>query len=255
MIMKKRIGIVIIATNSYFVLGLRFINKFNHYYKGDCEITFYFFSDTDPRYYLPDSNNIQYRETQHSDWVEGVGSKFSNILSLSRCDQDYLFYFDADTNIDRDFDEEWFIGDLVGYEHYGNNDWMKDNKAYERNPISSCYIPHNTKLNQIYYGSCLFGGLKNEMIQMCIVLRRNQLEDKKINYEPGVNDESYVNHYFHYNPPSHIILSPNYKFAVSCKGGIGETRNPELSVENYKKTILENPGRLFDIQNGALFFI
>ena len=33
------------------------------------------------------------------------------------------------------------------------------------------------------------------------ILLQWQLEDKKINYEPGVNDESYINAYFHYNPP------------------------------------------------------
>ena len=39
----SKIGIVIIATNSYFVLGIRFIKKFMHHYKGSQKITFYFF--------------------------------------------------------------------------------------------------------------------------------------------------------------------------------------------------------------------
>ena len=29
----KTIGIVIVCTNSYFALGLRFVKKFNHYYR------------------------------------------------------------------------------------------------------------------------------------------------------------------------------------------------------------------------------
>lgn len=32
-----KIGITIIATNAYFPLGIRFIKKFKHYYKGDFE--------------------------------------------------------------------------------------------------------------------------------------------------------------------------------------------------------------------------
>ena len=38
----NKIGIVILATNAYFVLGVRFIKKFMHHYKGDSKITFYF---------------------------------------------------------------------------------------------------------------------------------------------------------------------------------------------------------------------
>ena len=57
---RKKIGIVILATNAYFVLGINFIKKFSYHYKGDAKITFYFFSDTDPKEYLPDDINIEY---------------------------------------------------------------------------------------------------------------------------------------------------------------------------------------------------
>ena len=78
----SKIGIVILATNAYFVLGTRFIKKFIHHYKGDSEIKFYFFSDTDPRPYLSDSINVEYHHTIHNSWVEGTNSKFVNIISL-----------------------------------------------------------------------------------------------------------------------------------------------------------------------------
>ena len=51
----SNIGIVILATNAYFVLGVRFIKKFIHHYKGDKQITFYFFSDTDPVPFISDN--------------------------------------------------------------------------------------------------------------------------------------------------------------------------------------------------------
>jgi hypothetical protein len=44
----SKIGIVILATNAYFVLGVRFIKKFMHHYKGNSDVKFYFFSDEDP---------------------------------------------------------------------------------------------------------------------------------------------------------------------------------------------------------------
>ena len=49
---KKKVGIVILATNSYFILGVNFIRKFMQYYKGECEIKFYFFSDENPNAYI-----------------------------------------------------------------------------------------------------------------------------------------------------------------------------------------------------------
>lgn len=254
---NKKIGIVILATNSYFILGLRFIKKFTHHYMGSSDIRFHFFSDCDPHPYLSDTDSemVEHHHTSHNSWVEGVGSKFLNIISLESLDLDYLFYFDADTNIQHDFKEDWFVGDLVGYEHFGNNDWMKDVKGFERNPISKCYVPFDTELPQMYYGSCLFGGRKDMILEMCKKMLADQAEDRKIPYEPGVNDESYVNHYFHYNPPTYVILSVNYKFTVSCKGGIGETRNTSLDISRYKQAILYRRNDIFDVQHGVLSFI
>ena len=53
-IKKKRIGIAILATNAYFVLGVRLIKRFMQFYKGDQYIKFYFFSENDPTDYIPD---------------------------------------------------------------------------------------------------------------------------------------------------------------------------------------------------------
>ena len=75
----SNIGIVILATNSYFVLGINFIKKFSHYYKGDKNITFYFFSDIDPKPYLPDNIDVRYTHQVHDNWQNGTNSKFSNI--------------------------------------------------------------------------------------------------------------------------------------------------------------------------------
>ena len=73
------IGIVIIATNAYFVLGLRFIRRFLHFYEGDANIKFYFFSDKDPKNYLPLNTSVKWFEETHSDWRAGTNSKFRNI--------------------------------------------------------------------------------------------------------------------------------------------------------------------------------
>lgn len=121
-----RISVLIIATNSYLPLGIRFVKKFIHHYKGQYIINFHFISDEDPNQFLPNNVNIKWIKQNHESQVNATNSKFTNILSLDSND-DYLYYFDADTNIKKDFTESWFIGDLVGGEHYGNKTWMKDN--------------------------------------------------------------------------------------------------------------------------------
>lgn len=234
-----KIGIVILATNAYFVLGIRFIKKFMYHYKGDSKIKFYFFSDTNPSDYLADDIDFEYHYDKCGSWLDGTNSKFKNITSLENCDSDYLIYFDADTSVSKDFTEDWFIGETVGLEHFGNNGWMKEVKGYDRNPISKAYIPYDTPLFQMYYHGCLFGGGKDKIIEVCRQLRENQLEDKKIPYEPGVNDESYINQYYHYNPPTHTILLDEYMFNVSDKGGIENMRDINLNVDYYKKILLD----------------
>jgi hypothetical protein len=249
----KSIGIVILATNAYFILGIRFMKRFVHFYKGDCKITFYFFSDTNPKDYIPDSIDVRYFHTTNNSWVDGTNLKFKCILSIQKqIDSDYLFYFDADTNVEKEFTEEWFLGELVGGEHYDNNFRLKDNKPFDRNPKSKAYVPENTNLKQMYYYGAFFGGMKYRMFEFCALMYLNQLEDKKIPYEPAVNDESYINQYFHFNPPTKIVPCTEFKFLVSDKGGIGNTRE-YLDISEKKKQLLKLKNKLFNIQNNIIY--
>lgn len=236
-----RIGIVIVATNLYFVLGILFIKQFKHFYKGNCKIRFYFFSDTNPEGYLPEGIDYQFIETSHRTWVDGTNSKFRNILSLDSAvtDCDYIYYFDADTSIDKEFTEEWFIGDLVGGEHYGNKTFG-DQIPYDRNPKSKAYIPHETTLPKTYFYGAFFGGKTEKVLEFCKQLRENQLADQIIKYEPGVNDESYINQYFHFTPPTRTVPCTEFAFLISDKAGIIKGRDNLNNIDVYKKMLLDN---------------
>jgi len=222
------IGITILCTNAYFVLGIRFIKRFMRFYKGERKVIFYIFSDRDPKDYL-DCENYKWVPTSNDNWVDGTNLKFKSIISLEKEDVDYLFYFDADTNVSRDFTEEWFLGDIVGGQHY-NDSWPQE-KPFDRNPKSMAYIPYDTPLPQMYFYGAFFGGSKLNMIEFCKTLSSWQDKDREINYEPAVNDESYINKYFHYAPPK-IVLTKDFAFGISDKGGIGETRNPSLNTDH-----------------------
>jgi len=247
----SKIGIVILATNAYFVLGVRFIKKFMHHYKGESEIKFYFFSDEDPLPYLTNDIDVQYIQEFHKSWVDGTNSKFKNIISLENCDSDYLYYFDADTNVSRDFTADWFLGNLVGGEHYGNRGWLANGVGFDKNPRSKAYVSKDTTLPCIYYYGAFFGGKKEKVIDFCKTLREWQIEDKKINYEPSVNDESYINAYFHYNPPK-LVKTEDFSFDISDKGGIGETRKTNLDIKDIKSKLLGFKNDLIDIKGGTV---
>jgi hypothetical protein len=249
----SKIGIVVIATNAYFVLGVRFIKKFVHHYKGNAHITFHFFSDEDPMPYLQQGIDVRFYKENHTSWMDGTNSKFKNIISLENSDSSYLYYFDADTNVSKPFTQEWFLGDLVGGEHFGNRSFLSGCKGMDRNPQSKAYVPENTLLPCIYYYGAFFGGKKDKMIEFCKTLRYNQLEDKKIAYEPSVNDESYINQYFHFNPPTLTVFTEKFMFDISDKGGIGETRHVNLDISKLKQELLENKNKVYDIINGNIY--
>lgn len=264
----KEIGIVILATNAYFVLGLRFIRRFIHFYKGEANIKFYFFSDKFPGKYLPAhiETLVEFHQTHHTRWVDGTNSKFLNILKLEHCTSDYLFYFDADTNIQKNFNEKWMIPKivlefwdnaeatlkLIGGEHYSNRTTLKDGVGFDRNPKGNSYVPMDSPLPYTYHYGAFFGGIKSHIISMMDALRKWQKEDQKINYEPPVNDESYINKYFHYHPPYTVPIEA-FSFVVSDKGGLGDTRRM-LNTQLIEDAIRLNRDELWDIQNGKIKF-
>lgn len=247
-----KIGIVIICTNAYFVLGIRFVKRFMHFYKGGENITFYLFTDTDPADYLPDSVQYEYIYTIHKDWRDGTNSKFTNILSLENRNIDYLFYFDADTNINKDFTEEWFLGESVAGQHYGDQSWMKEKKGFERNQRSKAYVPLDTTLPQMYFYGAFWGGSKEWVMNFCNTMLEWQKADKSWGFEPGVNDESFSNCYFHFNPPEKVVLCKDFSFLISDKGGIGETRRMDLDVKSIREGLKQIKDKLINIVNGKL---
>lgn len=244
-----KIGIILLATNGYFPLGVRFIKKFTHFYKGSSEIIFHFFSDRSPKDYVSENTRFEYYHLSNMDWMDATNSKFKSIISAgekSTCD--YMFYFDADTNITQDFTEEWFLGDMVGGQHYGDRSWMKEKKGFDRNPISKAYVPEDTKLFQMYFYGAFFGGTRERMLDFCKTLKYYQEEDKKIPYEPGVNDESYINREFHFNPPSKIVYTENFKFDISDKGGMEDMRNPNKNIQSMLDQMLKLKNDIFEIR-------
>jgi len=250
---KENIGIVVLCTNAYIVLGARFINRFMKYYKGDKDITFYVFCDRDIREYLPENIDIEYFPTHNSSWVDGTNLKFTSILRIkeeNKIRSDYFFYFDSDTNISVPFTEEWFLGDSVAGQHFGDQGWMKEVKGFERNPRSMAYVPYDTPHFQVYTYGAFWGGTKEFVLNFCKTILEWQRKDKSCGFEPGTNDESYSNKYFHYNPPTKLVKTEDFAFGISDKGGIGEPRDVSLNVSHLLEQIKEHKEENWNLWNG-----
>lgn len=250
-----KIGVILIATNSYIVLAVKFIKRFIQFYRGTARITFYIFTDEDPHKYLPDNIDVVFIETHHTNWVEGTDSKFKSIVSIEDklVNEDFCVYVDSDTSVDKEFTEDWFIGESVGGQHYNDQGIMlKEGRPYDRNSRSKAYIPRNTNLPEMYFYGAFFAFSSQKMIEFCKLMVSYQLADKQWGYEPSVNDESYINREFHFNPPKKIVHTNEFKFIVSDKGGIGDPRHPTLDVEQIKKDLLLYRNDNINIQHGKV---
>lgn len=243
------IAVVLVASNAYSVLGMRFVSQFRHHYRGNAKIAFHWFSDTDPAPYLDDG--IAFYRVHHADWLAADHDKIRSVgLVASKLDADsYVYYFDADTAIHRDFTDDWFLGDLVAGVHFCNS----HRKPFDRNPDSQCCVP-DSEPGQTYVLGAFFGGRAPLVSAMCVDLVAREDADLKRGYEAAVNDESYLNYYFHFHKPTKLVLTNQFEFVHSHKGGLQIERRPDYNVDSMKTAIRENRGKPFDIRNGQIVF-
>lgn len=221
------ITVLILATNGYIGLGVRLVKKLRHHYKGSIPLHIVVATNHQLYKYIPEDYAELYY-CSHSNWVESTNSKY--IIAKNIDAGDYLFYLDADTNIVKDFTEADIIGTIVGGQHFGDLDWMKEDKAYDRNPESTAFVPKNTELLQMYYLGAFWGGRTGNIRNVIDVLLDWQEKNKQKGIEPPWNDESYLNKYFHYYPPTRVILFKDFPFMVSDKGGLSDLRNPRKQI-------------------------
>lgn len=255
------INIVILATNIYALLGLRFAKQLNYRYKGDIPMRIHIFTDFDISTLLSEStDNVFVHLTYNDSWVDATNSKFKNIVFIKNLlcinPDDYCYYFDADTSVYTDFTDDFFIcDDLVGGEHY-NNTWDQE-KPFERRIESEAYVPRDTALPQTYFYGAFFGGKSDKVVTLCEKLIEMQQKDRSKGIEPVWNDESFLNKYFHFNRPSKIVPCGVFGkyFGVSDKGGIDDTRDTRKKITPDELALLaDNREKIFRLCNGKIVY-
>lgn len=248
-----KIGIVMLATNSYFVLGIRFIRRFMHFYRGNSEIKFLFFSNYSHVNYVSEHYDIEHIFVTNDNWTQGTNLKFKSILLLTNTDVSHIFFFDADTSINQEFTEEWFLGDSVTGQHYNDDSLpLRRKEGFESNENSTAFIPYNSPYPYMYYYGAFFGGIKEFVLKLCCELCKYQDADTYNGITTIFNDESYLNKYFHFNPPSRIVKKEDFKFVVSAKGGIQFSIEDTEHLKCLKECLLTFKYNLIDLIDGKM---
>lgn len=173
------ISIVIIATNIYFILGLKLMKEINKYYIEDEPINFFFCSDKSPLEYLNDSDlkKCNFVKIPKGDWLSACYNKYNQIINLQDKLGDRILYFDSDTSIKHTFfDSTMFIDSTyVVLKHFMNDYYFKTGRRewpYENNNKSTAFIDYkNTdNSNRVYYHASFFGGKKKKFYNYVILL-------------------------------------------------------------------------------------
>jgi hypothetical protein len=253
----SNIGIIILATARYFPLGLRLMHRINHFYKGESKIQFHFFSDTNPNDYTT-LKNITYHETIAMGWNETMLLKLRVVETVAKSqDYDYFVYIDADSNVNKNFEDKDFVSENFILKHF-----LSDVKNhYEQNKLSSAYIDP-TQYPKFYYHACYFGGNKSSVLQITKTSIDLFEQDIKKGITAYAEDESYINKYFYMNPPKTIfdINSDSFPF-VGDKGIVfndwGKFIKVLFTEQEYQKMLnkiisLKDKDVLWDIKESKV---
>lgn len=200
---KKKIGLLIIATNKY----VEFLNKLlisaNKNFCLDHDVTYFIF--TNKKVEINVHRNCEIIQIEHREWPwmtlgrYKIFNNFKNVLSK----MDYLFYTDVDMEFVGDVGSE-ILGDRVATQHPG---YLGRRGTPETNPESlACIYDHESIT---YFAGGFNGGTALEYLKMCDKLSDNI----DIDYSKGIialwHDESHMNRYFLDNKPT-VILNPSY---------------------------------------------
>jgi hypothetical protein len=256
----KEIGIVVLATGKYFVLGLRILHRINHFYTGNLKLVFHFFSENNPKDYLA-LDNIIYHKVNNVAWNETMLQKLQVIQEAVETENhDYFLYVDADTNVYKKFDNTYLANDSFIAEH-----WMNEapDIHYEKNPLSSAYISPE-KYPKFYYQANYFGGTKSNMLSLLKTSIKLFKKDLSNGTLARAEDESYINKYLSVKPPSKSFdpTSKNFPFVIGDKGQDthriwGKTIKEMFDNQNYEQLLfqikqLRNQNVLWNIQNHSI---
>lgn len=209
-----KLGILYICTGNYTVFWKEFYESCEKWLLPDCEKYYYVFTDADEIDYEKNNSHIRKVFQENLGWPNNTLKRYHIFLKHKNlyADMDYLYFFNANLKIVKLIKTEDFLpekGKIMVTIHPGYYNKINSQFPYERNDISTAYIPEGE--GEYYIAGGLNGGERDVFLGMAEQLKRDIDQDENINYVACWHDESHINNFIYcYN--NFQLLSPAYLY-------------------------------------------
>jgi|SRR5581483_652070 len=218
------IGLCIMATGKYISFVQSLLDSAEKYFCQHHKKTYFIFTDAaqsvndevrvalDDLLSVPYKDNIVIIEQKRLGWPYDTLMRFVVYHEHKElfASTDYMFATDADMLFVGEEGDE-ILGERVATQHPGfekNKPLWGDEAPYDRNPLSTAYIPHGA--GEYYFAGGFYGGTTNEFITMSSIITKNIFADlDQHKYVAVWHDESHLNRYFIDHKPT-IMLDRSY---------------------------------------------
>lgn len=224
----KKVAILYIGTGRYTIFWPEFFESCEENLLRNCEKHYFFFTDSNE---FKSDEKITIVPQENLGWplITALRYKILNKVKEELKDYDYAFFFNGNMEVIHEVTEKELLpsqdeGYIVAPLHSCNKR-VKSNLEfdYERNPISTSYIPYGE--GEKYFHAGLLGGRVQEFLELLDTCEKMMDEDLKNNFIPKFHDESVFNKYIlnrkyktlsnNYIHPTHgkpfLTLNPNVK--------------------------------------------
>ncbi|CCB84976.1 hypothetical protein [Parachlamydia acanthamoebae] len=198
------VGLLVMATGKYVSFVPPLVKSADHFFCKNHKVTYFVFTDG----YLEPMPNVVPIFHAKMGWPYDTMMRY-HVYDMHRdafAGQDYLYACDADMLFVGEVGDE-ILGNRVATRHPGFINRPKSSYTYERNPLSTAYIPQGE--GNDYFAGGFYGGTKDEFLNIVHTNAVNIDQDMQNGIIAVWHDESHWNRFCINNPPT-VILSPSY---------------------------------------------
>ena len=218
-----KILILTIATNKYIQFVEDLYDNIEENFLNGHEIEGLIFTEHE----VETSDNIKISQIDHESWPMPTLKRYNYFMKEAEhiSKYDYCFYFDVDMGLVAKVGDE-VLSDLVATMHPYQSFSPKEQRSYDRNPLSLAYVSPGDE-GEHYYAGGFNGGKTEEFLKMSKVISDRVTKELERDIIPLWHDESHMNRYLIDNPPS-LTLTPSYCFAEEQMGNPNYPYEPKI---------------------------
>lgn len=211
-----KVAILYICTGKYDIFWPEFYKSYEEFFLPEVNKTYIVFTDKDIPY--KENNNVRVVYQEHLGWPKATLMRYHMFMGIAEKLRNYTHIFFMNANcrcVDYIYAEDMIVDDgLVVVEHPGFYDKPCDKFTYERNPLSTAYIPYG--VGEHYVFGAVNGGTSEAFLKMSSKIKKNTDKDLDNNIIALWHDESHLNRYI-IDEKNYKLLSPSYAYPDGWK--------------------------------------